>query len=110
MSMRAVLERWTTQRVAVAALAGVVACVAGLVWRQHRLGGLKLLDSRGWYTPSEAAADLLENLTFATALSHAGALVTYLRSSSPFNAASCALFVLVWRPRSSGAASSACPR
>ena len=55
-SMRAALERWATRRVAAAALAGVVACVAGLVWRQHRLGGLDLLDSRGWYTPVEAAA------------------------------------------------------
>ena len=35
---------------------GDVACVAGLVWRQHGLGGLDLLDSRGWYTPGEAAA------------------------------------------------------
>ena len=52
----AVLERQATRRVAVAALAGVVACVAGLVWRQHRLGGLELLDSRGWYTPGDAAA------------------------------------------------------
>ena len=30
--------------------------MAGLVWRQDRLGGLDLLDSRGWYTPGEAAA------------------------------------------------------
>ena len=55
-SIRAALERCATWRVAAAALAGVVACVAGLVWRQHRLGGLDLLDSRGWYTPGEAAA------------------------------------------------------
>ena len=55
-SMRAALERWATRRVAASALASVVACVAGLVWRQHRLGGLDLLDSRGWYTPGEAAA------------------------------------------------------
>ena len=39
-----------------AALAGVLACVAGLVWRHHRLGGLELLDARGGYTPQEAAA------------------------------------------------------
>ena len=55
-SIRAALERWATRRVAAAALAGVVACVAGLVWRQDRLGGLDLLDSRGWYAPGEAAA------------------------------------------------------
>ena len=39
-----------------ATLAGVGACVAGLVWRHHRLGGLELLDARGGYTPEEAAA------------------------------------------------------
>ena len=39
-----------------AALAGVGACVAGLVWRHHRLGGLELLDARGGCTPQEAAA------------------------------------------------------
>ena len=54
--VRAALRRYATRRVAGAALAGVVACVAGLVWRQQRLGGLELLDSRGWYTPDEAAA------------------------------------------------------
>ena len=53
---RVALERCATWRVAAAALAGIVACVAGLVWRQQRLGGLELLDSRGWYTPGEAAA------------------------------------------------------
>ena len=54
--MRAALERCATRRVAAAALVGVVVCVAGLVWRQHRLGDLELLDSRSWYTPDEAAA------------------------------------------------------
>ncbi|MDE0534319.1 MAG: hypothetical protein OXI01_23145 [Albidovulum sp.] len=54
--IRAVLERCATRRVALVALAGVAACVAGLVWRQSRLGGLELLDSRGWYAPGEAAA------------------------------------------------------
>jgi len=39
-----------------AASVGVAGCVAGLVWRQSRLAGLDLLDSRGWYTPAEAAA------------------------------------------------------
>ena len=53
---RAVLDRWATPRVALAALAVAVACIAGLVWRQDRLGGLALLDSRTWYTPDEAAA------------------------------------------------------
>ena len=34
------LARCATRRVGLAALAGVLACVAGLVWRHHRLGGL----------------------------------------------------------------------
>ncbi|MDE0240116.1 MAG: hypothetical protein OXQ84_07950 [bacterium] len=50
------LERLATPRVAIAALAGAIACIAGLAWRQDRLGGLELLDSRVWYTPDEAAA------------------------------------------------------
>ncbi len=50
------MERWATRRIAVAALVGVVGCVAGLAWRQARLAGLDLLDSRGWYTPADAAA------------------------------------------------------
>ncbi|MDE0306660.1 MAG: hypothetical protein OXI87_17550 [Albidovulum sp.] len=53
--MRTAIERCATRRVAIAALAGVAACVAGLAWRQRRLGGLELLDSRGWYAPAEAA-------------------------------------------------------
>ena len=38
--------------------------MAGLAWRQARLAGLDLLDSRGWYTPAEAAAlfDALDQL------------------------------------------------
>ena len=64
MFIRSALRRYATRRVAGVALAGVVACVAGLVWRQDRLGGLELLDSRGWYTPGEAAAlfDTLDSL------------------------------------------------
>jgi len=63
-SIRAAVERRATRRVALAALAGVVGCVAGLAWRQDRLGGLQLLDVRGWYTPAEAAAlfDALDRL------------------------------------------------
>ena len=53
-----------TRSVAAAALAGVVACVTGLVWRQDRMGGLDLLDRRCWYTPGATAAlfDDLERL------------------------------------------------
>ncbi|MCY3958277.1 MAG: hypothetical protein OXG65_08285 [Chloroflexi bacterium] len=38
--------------------------MAGLAWRQARLAGLDLLDSRGWYTPADAAAlfDALDRL------------------------------------------------
>ena len=63
-TIRRRLERRASLRVGLAALAGVVACVAGLAWRQDRLGGLELLDSRGWYTPGEAAAlfDALDRL------------------------------------------------
>jgi len=63
-SIRTALERCATRRVGVAALAGVAACVAGLVWRGERLGGIDGLDSRGWYTPEEAAAlfDALDRL------------------------------------------------
>ncbi len=50
------VERWATCRIAVAALFGVLGCMAGLIWRQVRLAGLDLLDSRGWYTPEEAVA------------------------------------------------------
>ena len=55
------VERCATWRVVVAALVGAIACVAGLVWRQARLAGLELLDSRAWYTPEEAA-DLFDAL------------------------------------------------
>ncbi len=55
-SIRTALERWATLRVALAALAGVAACVAGLLWRQDRPDSLPLLDSRTSYTPADAAA------------------------------------------------------
>ena len=54
--LRTALERFATWRVVVASLVGFAACSAGLAWRQLRLGGFALLDSRGWYTPEEAAA------------------------------------------------------
>ena len=64
LSIGAAVERWATRRTTVAALVGVVGCVAGLAWRQSRLAGLDLLDGRGWYTPEEAAAlfDALDQL------------------------------------------------
>ena len=70
--MGRMVERFATWRMTVAAFVGVVGCVAGLAWRQARLGGLDLLDGRGWYTPGEAAAlfDALDRLD-------AGARVVY---------------------------------
>ena len=49
-------RRWATRRMVVVASIGVAGCLAGLIWRHSRLAGLDLLDSRGWYTPAEAAA------------------------------------------------------
>lgn len=60
----ATVERCATRRTVVMACFAVVGCVAGLACRQERLAGLDLLDSRGWYTPAEAAAlfDSLDSL------------------------------------------------
>ncbi|MDE0492869.1 MAG: hypothetical protein F4Z54_06255 [Acidimicrobiaceae bacterium] len=49
------VQRCANWPVALAALVGVAGCVAGLAWRQTRLEGMGL-DTRGWYTPEEAAA------------------------------------------------------
>ncbi len=78
MFIRSALRRYATRRVAAAAMAGVAACVAGLVWRQQRLGGLELLDSRGWYTPGEAAAlfDGLDRLDASARLVYAATGLT----------------------------------
>ena len=63
-SVGGLIERWATRRMVVAALVGVAGCVAGLAWRHVRLGGLDLLDGRGWYTPDEAGTlfDALDRL------------------------------------------------
>ena len=62
-AMRPLLERYATRRMCLVALAGVVAGVAELVWRQVRLAA-STFDSRGWYTPESAAAlfDALDRL------------------------------------------------
>ncbi|MDE2904350.1 MAG: hypothetical protein OXP73_15135 [Chloroflexota bacterium] len=72
------MDRFATRRIAVAALVGVVACVAGLAWRQARLAGLDLLDSRGWYTPAEAAAlfDALDQLDASARVVYATTALT----------------------------------
>ena len=74
----AAVERWATRRTAIAALVGVVGCVAGLTWRQARLAGLDLLDGRGWYTPEEAAAllDALDRLDASARTVYAATALT----------------------------------
>ena len=77
-SIDVTLERYATWRIAVAALVGVVGCLAGLAWRQARLGGLDLLDSRGWYTPTDAAAlfDALDRLDASARVVYATTALT----------------------------------
>ena len=77
-SIGAAVERWATRRTVVTALVGVVACVAGLAWRQSRLAGLDLLDARGWYTPEDAAAlfDALDQLDASARTVYAATALT----------------------------------
>jgi len=51
-----VLERLSTRRVVIPTLLTALLCVAAFQWRDVRLGGLELLDTRQWYTPEQAAA------------------------------------------------------
>ena len=55
------LQRLATRRVVIPTVLVVLLCVAGFEWRDARLGGLELLDTRQWYTP-EQAADLFRAL------------------------------------------------
>ena len=50
------LQRLATQRVVIPTLLAALLCVAGFEWRDARLDGLELLDTRQWYTPEQAAA------------------------------------------------------
>ena len=50
------LQRLATRRVVIPTVLVVLLCVAGFEWRDARLGGLELLDTRQWYTPEQAAA------------------------------------------------------
>ena len=93
-SIRTAVERHATWRVALAALAGVVACVAGLFWRQDRMGGLSLLDSRTWYTPADAAA-LFEALDRLDANARAVYAATDLTIDMVFPAAYGLLFAIL---------------
>ena len=51
-----VLERLSTRRVVIPTLLTALLCVAAFQWRDARLGGLELLDTRQWYTPEQAVA------------------------------------------------------
>ena len=47
------LQRVSTWPVAGLAFVAVVLCQGGFCWRQARLGGLEVLDTRQWYTPDQ---------------------------------------------------------
>ena len=59
--IRSGLQRLATRRVVIPMVLVALLCVAGFQWRDTRLGGLELLDTRQWYTP-EQAADLFGTL------------------------------------------------
>ena len=50
------LQRLATRRVVIPTVLATLLCLAGFEWRDARLDGLELLDTRQWYTPEEAAA------------------------------------------------------
>lgn len=54
--IRPVLQRLATRRVVIPTVLTALFCVAVFRWRDARLGGLELLDTRQWYTPEQAAA------------------------------------------------------
>ncbi|MDE2744988.1 MAG: hypothetical protein OXI41_03225 [Chloroflexota bacterium] len=94
--MRNVIERLAGRRVVGAALLGLVASVAGLAWRGQRLEGMELLDTRGWYTPDDAAAlfGALERLDGSAAAVYA---ITALTIDMLFPVCYGLLFALVLR-------------
>ena len=49
------LQRLATRRVVTPTVLVALLCMAGFQWRDARLGGLELLDTRQWYTPGQAA-------------------------------------------------------
>ena len=53
---RARLQRLATRRVVIPTMLVALLCMAGFRWRDARLDGLDLLDTRQWYTPEQAAA------------------------------------------------------
>ena len=54
--IRRELQRLATRRVVIPTLLAALLCLSGFEWRDARLGGLELLDTRQWYTPEQAAA------------------------------------------------------
>ena len=54
--IRPALQRLATRRVVIPVVLAALFCVAVFQWRDARLGGLELLDTRQWYTPEQAAA------------------------------------------------------
>ena len=54
--LRPGLQRLATRPVVILAVLVALLCLAGFQWRDARLGGLELLDTRQWYTPEQAAA------------------------------------------------------
>ena len=54
--IRSVLQRLATRRVVAPTVLAALLCVAAFQWRDARLGGLEVLDTRQWYTPEQAAA------------------------------------------------------
>ena len=54
--IRRELQRLATRRVVIPTVLAALLCLAGFEWRDARLGGLELLDTRQWYTPEQAAA------------------------------------------------------
>lgn len=53
--IRIVLQRLATRRVVISTVLAALLCLAAFQWRDARLGGLELLDTRQWYTPDQAA-------------------------------------------------------
>ena len=54
--LRSGVQRLATRRVVIPTMLVALLCVAGFRWRDARLGGLELLDTRQWYTPEQAAS------------------------------------------------------
>ncbi|MXX64596.1 MAG: hypothetical protein F4Z36_05910 [Acidimicrobiia bacterium] len=86
--------RCSTWRGVIAGLVGVVGSVGGLAWRQARLSGLDLLDSRGWYTP-DAAAGLVDSRDRLAASALAGDAAPALTIDMVFPASYGLLFAML---------------